>query len=72
MQNDRLTMTIVIRHFYYFIVTLKHNGDIKKNQGCYCQREYIRYNAKFIKAVEISAASPAFDSFKRRSETRSC
>jgi hypothetical protein len=54
MQNDRLTMTFAVKHFYDFIVTLKHNGDIKKNQGCYCQRKYIRYNAEFIKAVEIS------------------
>jgi hypothetical protein len=54
MQNDRLTMTFAIRHFYDFIMTLKHNGDVKKNQGCYCQREYIRYNAQFIKAVKMS------------------
>jgi hypothetical protein len=54
MQNDRLTMTIVIRHVYYFTGTSNHNGDTKKNQGCYCQREYIHYTAKFIKVVETS------------------
>jgi hypothetical protein len=54
MQNDRLTMAFAIRHFYDVIMALKHNGDVKKNQGCYCQREYIRYNAQFIKAVKMS------------------